>query len=513
MASPHGVVVTEGALGAPPISLPDVSNIGIIGTAPEADVDGKFGENGEINYNQPFLITSRADAAATVLGEEGTLPNALDAIFAQTRAKVVFVIVEGFEDGEGYAAADRSFIAPTSTGPGSVLSGTAASLYLSGDEGLLRIGGSTTSTPTLAQLLALAIGQEITIEGSTEDGSYTIIGPPVSGTNHVTIPVREETATDPAIGTNTLGITVVAQDGDAKIAAAALGDLTDLTGVHALISAESEVGVRPNLILSPDIDTGSGNSTTANALGAALNTVAGKIRAIALIAGPNTTHAAAITDFAVQYGGDRTYLVDPYVKVADGTNIVNRDATPFIAGVIVKNDAENGWWRSPSNKLINGVLGTARPIDFVMGDAASRAQLMNDVGIATVVNISGGYRLWGNETPASGDRLPWKFLNVRRIADVLYKAIQDNHLWAVDRGITRTYFDAVSQGVNSFIKTLISQEALIAGECFPDGDLNTAANIANGEAHFNVRYTPVYPAQTVSFKVDLDTTPLGSIIG
>ena len=32
----HGVNVTEGALGAPPINLPDVSNIGLVGTAPDA---------------------------------------------------------------------------------------------------------------------------------------------------------------------------------------------------------------------------------------------------------------------------------------------------------------------------------------------------------------------------------------------------------------------------------------------------------------------------------------------
>ena len=509
----HGINVTEGALGSPPINLPDVSNIGIVGTAPGADTDGKFSKDGKIDYNQPFLVTSRADADSTTLGNIGTLPDALDAIFAQTRAKVVFVPVEGFEDGVGHAAANRTFIAASSTGPGAVPSGTGASLFISDGEGILRIGGSTTSSPTIAEMEELVTGQEITIAGSTTPGSYIIIGAPETGTNHVNIPVREETAVVPVVGTSSLAITIIAQDGDAKTQASALGDLTDQTGVYALLSAESEVGVRPNLILAADIDTGSGDSTTANALGAALNTVAGRLKAIALIAGPNTTHADATTDFAVQYGGDRTYLVDPYVKVADGTSIVNRDATPFVAGVIVKNDAENGWWRSPSNKLINGVLGTARPIDFVMGDAASRAQLLNDAGIATIVNVNGGYRLWGNETPASGDQLPWKFLNVRRIADVLYKSIQDNHLWAVDRGITRTYFDAVSEGVNAFIRTLIAKEALIGGSCFPDGDLNTPANIANGEAYFNVEYTPVYPAQSVIFKVSLTTKYLESIVG
>ena len=111
-----------------------------------------------------------------------------------------------------------------------------------------------------------------------------------------------------------------------------------------------------------------------------------------------------------------------------------------------------------------------------------------------------------------GERAPWKFLSVRRTADVLYKSVQDNHLWAVDRGIDRVYFADVVEGVNSFISSLVAQRALIAGECYADADKNNSANIALGRVFFNLKYTPIFPAQSIFFQVILDTEPLNQIV-
>ena len=93
----HGVVVKEGAIGGPPIDLPDISTIGIIATAPGIDVDGMYGENGRPKYQKPQLITSLGDVPSSEIGTEGTAPGAFAAIFAQTRAKVVWIPIPEFE--------------------------------------------------------------------------------------------------------------------------------------------------------------------------------------------------------------------------------------------------------------------------------------------------------------------------------------------------------------------------------------------------------------------------------
>ena len=170
--------------------------------------------------------------------------------------------------------------------------------------------------------------------------------------------------------------------------------------------------------------------------------------------------------------------------------------------MIARTDYDIGWWASPSNKTIRGIVGLARPIDA--GHANSRAQLMLDNGIWTIVNDVSGYQFWGTDTPAATDP-EYSFPNVRRTADIMADSIIKSHRWAVAKGITKNYLSEVSEAVNAFIRGLIAQGALIGGVCYPDDELNTAANIALGQAYFNVEFNPVYPANNVVFKMQLTT--------
>lgn len=92
------------------------------------------------------------------------------------------------------------------------------------------------------------------------------------------------------------------------------------------------------------------------------------------------------------------------------------------------------------------------------------------------------------------------FLSVRRTADIINESLQRAHLWAVDRGITKTYVEDVTESVNAYLRTLVNLGAILGGECWADPDLNTAANIAQGKVYFNFDFTPVYPAEHVIFR-------------
>lgn len=79
----HGVETTEFDAGLRPIALADSSVIGLIGTAPDADVLAFPG-------GVPVLISgSRTEAGK--LGATGTLPAALNGIFDQAGARVVVI--------------------------------------------------------------------------------------------------------------------------------------------------------------------------------------------------------------------------------------------------------------------------------------------------------------------------------------------------------------------------------------------------------------------------------------
>lgn len=260
------------------------------------------------------------------------------------------------------------------------------------------------------------------------------------------------------------------------------------SGIAALETARSVLGVVPRILLAPGF---SHHKLVADALIAQ----AGKLRAIALIDGPNTTTQVAIT-YRSQFDSARAYLIDPWV-VANGGVV---PVTPYVAGLIAKIDNERGFWWSPSNNPLLGIDRPARPIDFGLGRVDSESNLLNEPGIATLVTEQ-GVRLWGNRTCSSDPK--WAFLSVRRTADMIHEALLHAHLWAVDRAIGRAYVRDVQEGVNAYLRHLKSVGAILGGRCWLDEELNTPANIAAGKIYFDFDFTPPSPAERVTFRSHL----------
>ena len=272
-------------------------------------------------------------------------------------------------------------------------------------------------------------------------------------------------------------------------------------GVHALLGAESVLGFVPRILIAPGF-THQRPSGLANPVVSEMVGIAERLRAVIIADGPNTIDSDAIT-YGGDFGSARVYVVDPWVKVQSGVNIIDQPASARVAGLIAKTDNDRGFWWSPSNQVINGIIGTSRPIDFTLGDANARANLLNEQNIATIIRQN-GYRLWGNRTLSSDPK--WAFLSVRRTADMINDSLLRNHLWAVDRNISTTYVQDVTDGVNAYMGTLRSLGAILGGQCWADPDLNTPANITQGKVYFNFDFTPPYPAEHIIFRSHLVNT-------
>ena len=270
-------------------------------------------------------------------------------------------------------------------------------------------------------------------------------------------------------------------------------------GVSALLASESEVHLVPRILIAPGFSHSAANVSR-------LLTVAERLRAVVIVDGPNTTDAQAIT-FRENFGSPRIYLVDPWVKTANpnagqtGEPVtVLRPPSARVAGVLAKSDAERGFWFSPSNRFILGVLGLARSVDFALGDPNARANLLNEQEVATIIQQN-GFRLWGNRSTSADPK--WAFLSVRRTADMIHESLLRAHLWAVDRNITKTYLSDVLEGVNAYLRQLKVQGAIINGHAWADPELNTPATLADGKVHIDFDFTPPYPAEHIRFRSHL----------
>lgn len=277
-------------------------------------------------------------------------------------------------------------------------------------------------------------------------------------------------------------------------------------GAHAFLAAESILGIVPRILLAPGfthqrpVNPTDSSAFLANPVVSEMIGVAERLRATILIDGPNTTDEAAFA-YRSDFGTSRGYLIDPWVlKLDNAGNIVSRPTSPCVAGLIAKSDNERGFWWSPSNQNINGILGTSRPVDFALGDPNARANILNGQGIATIIRQD-GYRLWGNRTLSSDPK--WKFLSVRRTADIINDSILRAHLWAVDRNITKTYIHDVLESVNAYMRHLTSIGAILGGSCWADKELNTPDQIAQGIVYFDFDFTAPYPAEHVTFRSHL----------
>lgn len=282
---------------------------------------------------------------------------------------------------------------------------------------------------------------------------------------------------------------------DAATMSNIIGGTDDVTGapegVQVLLAAESIVKVVPRILVVPEF---SQNQAVVTELVA----IATRLGAIIVADGPNSTDADAIT-YRENFGSDRVYIVDPWVKVwdtASSTEIV-RPASARVAGVIAKSDAERGFWHSPSNRLINGILGTARPIDFTLGDPNSRANLLNEKEVTTIIQQD-GFRLWGNRSCSADPK--WAMLKRRRIADMVNISILRAHMWAVDRNADRTYFENVVDGVNAYGQRLIDLGALVGFKCWADQDLNTPEELEAGKVYFNYDWVETPTAEHITFR-------------
>ena len=534
----HGVEVISLDGGPRPVRTLKSNVIGLVGTAVKGPI------------NTPTLITSRREGVLMFGENFGTIPDALDDIYDQAGASVVVVNVfdpaiykvtvaaadHAFVDGVLRIAAPaypiREVVVTDSTGITTYVAGTHYTANL--DTGVItRIAaagapaaGATVKVayayPTEATPLLQRSGEDYTLVG----GTVTIVAPAfpismvtitdstaattyVAGTDY-TVDLDTGVITRIAAGaigaTDALKVTYSYPDPARNLLTAVVGgvdaDTGAYQGVQAWLSAKSVAKVTPRILIAPGYMEQVSAQGNAGPVLAETYGIADRLRAAIITDGPNTNDAAAVT-LRESISSRRVYIVDPHVLVYDpetGTE-VQRPAAARVAGLIAKSDAERGFWWSPSNRPLYGIVGTARAVDFELGDPNSRANRLNANEVATIIRED-GFRLWGNRT--CSDDPKYAFINVVRTEDIISDSLLRAHLWAVDRCVGKAYLESVTGSVNAYLRSLRSQGAILGGECWVDPEENPPDQIAAGGdgpgVIFDFDFTPCYPAERIRFR-------------
>ena len=276
-----------------------------------------------------------------------------------------------------------------------------------------------------------------------------------------------------------------------------VGDATAMTGVHAFLGAQAEVKVTPRILCAPGF-MHQRPDAAANPVVAELSGIASRLRAVVVADGPGGTIEDAVT-YREDWGSDRVYVVDPWVKVWDtaGDALAARPASARVAGMIAARDNGRGFWWSPSNQVMNGIVGVSRPVDFSLSDVNSQANYLNEHEVATVIHRD-GYRLWGNRT-TSADPL-FAFLSVRRTCDMVYESVEEAMLWAMDRPMSANLVHDIQESVSAYLRHLTNVGALLGGKCWLDEELNAKELLMAGKLYLDFDLEPPSPLEHLVFR-------------
>lgn len=338
-----------------------------------------------------------------------------------------------------------------------------------------------------------------------------LIGAPGFTSTRPTTGVASVTLSDGGDGyTSAPTVTVTRAGGDTTgIGATAVATINEAGEVDAVVITNPGVGYTapPVLGFSGGGGTGAVATTTlgtvANPVAAEIAAMCNRYRACAVVSGPNTTAEAAV-QYRLDFDTDRLMILDPFVKVAKNGAPVSMPADAAVLGLQARIDYEEGFWYSPSNHVIEGVLGTHRPIEHSRSDRSVESQYLNKNHVSTVVRSEqGGWKLFGNRVAKSD---PLKvFWPVRRAHDVMIESIEVASEPYQDLPFHKQHLVDIAETVNRALRRWTALGATLGGKVWLDPALNTAESMSAGLIYIHYDGEGPAPMEHIVFVFNRNT--------
>lgn len=533
----HGLETIENYNGPRPVETIDTGIILLLGTAPDANP-----ELWPLNKATPIY---GADGAVEGLGTIGTLPDAIEGIFDQAGRVSQTILVVRVAQGASINETMQNVI-----GSSTALTGMYAAIVAQSEYGLTAklfcAPGFTAQRPTDA-VKSVAVNNagsdyaavpEVTISGGGGFGAKAVatisngvkiavdhggtgyttaptveIGPPAAGGIQATATatvvggvVTGITVTNPGVGyTHPPAVTFSGAGSGAEATAVLSGRVT---GVILTNHGFGYASAPTIAVAAPE--AGGVQATATSTIGTAANPVtmeflslAARFRAGVIKDGTATNTLDALAD-RLDYDTDRLLIVEPMAKVFRSAQVVPEPASARVAGLQARVDYTEGFWVSPSNHVIEGIVGTSRPIGHSISDPSAESQHLNRSAIACIVRSpSGGFKLWGNRVPCS-DSLR-QFWSVRRSHDTIIDSIERASEPFIDKPFSLQNLIDIAETVNGALRRWKGLGATLGGKVWLDAKLNTKETWAAGHLYISYDAEGPAPIEHITFMFNRNT--------
>ena len=321
----------------------------------------------------------------------------------------------------------------------------------------------------------LISGNVDTMAGKAGDGGT--LGPVLTAIGDQATPIVvvvrvEEGADQAGTDTNVIGAT----------------DGNSYTGLQALLAAPTALGVKPQIIGAPGLDS--------QPVVEEMVSLAKKLRGFVYAgakgadgATPAATEAEAIT-YRGNFAHRELMVIWPDTAKSGGDNVARA------LGLRAQIDEKTGWHKTLSNVPLVGVTGLEQDVHFDLTDPTTAAGLLNASEVTTMVRQN-GFRFWGNRT-CSDDQL-WSFESRVRTSQALQDTIAEGLAWAIDKPLTPQLARDIVETINALFRGLKAEGRIIGAEVLPiDPNINSAASLAAGRLTLDYEFTDTAPLESLT---------------
>jgi len=192
----------------------------------------------------------------------------------------------------------------------------------------------------------------------------------------------------------------------------------------------------------------------------------------------------------------------PWIQVFDETSKKKVIAPPsgHVMGLIARVDSERGVHKAPANEILRGALGLRYSL------TREEQALLNPRGINLIRDLGDqGIRVYGARTLSTDPE--WKYLNVRRLFQVVKQSVEKGTEWVVFEPNSPTLWGDVERNIKAYLKTVFNTGALAGStpeEAFYvrcNAQNNPQENIDNGILTIDLGIAPVKPAEFVQINI------------
>ena len=203
-------------------------------------------------------------------------------------------------------------------------------------------------------------------------------------------------------------------------------------------------------------------------------------------------------------------LYFPWINVNDNGSTRTVSPSAFAAGVYARVDNDRGVHKAPANEI----LRHAETLTYTIND--SEQEELNKNGINCIRDFSDtGIKIWGARTTVSMIDPQWRYINVRRLFNMVEKSLELGTKWAIFEPNDSKLWGSLTRNAKSFLNRIYKTGAFAGNseseayfvKC--DSENNPQENVDAGVVTIEIGIAPVKPAEFIVFKISQHTPDAG----